>query len=105
MSLGSSPGVYLRCSLNSTEKPWKGLACRPCKNPLAMNCARRSSRLIWRMTSGFRYCSADGIGGWLVVGCQLSVVSWKDGCQLGYETVRFGRLRLITDNRQPTTDS
>ena len=31
MSLGSSPGVYLRCSLNSTEKPWKGLACRPCR--------------------------------------------------------------------------
>src|SRR5580704_6370576 len=63
MSLGSSPGVYLRCSLNSTEKPWKGLACSPCRKPLTMNCARRSSRLIWRMTSGFRYCSAEGMGG------------------------------------------
>src|SRR5947208_13390290 len=27
-----------------------------------MNCARKSSRLIWRMTSGFRYCSAAGMG-------------------------------------------
>ena len=54
---GSSPGVYLRCSLNSTEKPWNGLACSPCKKPLTMNCARRSSREIWRMTSGFRYFS------------------------------------------------
>ena len=34
MSFGSSPGVYLRCSLNSTEKPWKGLACSPCRKPL-----------------------------------------------------------------------
>ena len=25
----SSPGMYLRCSVNSTEKPWNGLACRP----------------------------------------------------------------------------
>src|SRR5688572_14950575 len=57
MSCGSSPGVYLRCSLNSTEKPWNGLACRPCKNPLTMNCARKSSREIWRITSGFRYFS------------------------------------------------
>src|SRR5262245_6624857 len=57
MSCGSSPGVYLRCSLNSTEKPWKGLACRPCRNPLTINCARKSKREICRMTSGFRYFS------------------------------------------------
>src|SRR5580704_12237453 len=61
MSCGSSPGVYLRCSLNSTEKPWKGLACRPCRNPLTMNLARKSSREICRITSGFRYCSTVGM--------------------------------------------
>src|SRR4051812_8965357 len=53
-----SPGEYLRCSENSTEKPWNGLACNPAKNPSTMNLARRSSRLTWRITSGFRYCSA-----------------------------------------------
>src|SRR5437764_7713906 len=50
-----SPAVYLRCSLNSTEKPWKGLACRPAKKPSTMNLARRSSRATWRMTFGLRY--------------------------------------------------
>ncbi len=29
MSEMLSPAVYLRCSENSTEKPWNGLACRP----------------------------------------------------------------------------
>src|SRR5947209_85764 len=56
-SLRSSPGVYLRCSLNSTEKPWNGLACRPARKPSTMNLARRSSRATWRMTSGRRYFS------------------------------------------------
>src|SRR5882724_85039 len=56
-SLRSSPGTYLRCSLNSTEKPWKGLACRPERKPSTMNLARRSSRATWRMTSGRRYFS------------------------------------------------
>src|SRR6187431_1384073 len=59
MSLGSSPLVYLRCSLNSTEKPWNGLACSPCKKPFTTNWARMSSRLIWLMTSGLRYFSTD----------------------------------------------
>ena len=31
--LRSSPGLYLRCSENSTEKPWNGLACSPVRNP------------------------------------------------------------------------
>src|SRR5713226_9051110 len=56
-SLRSSPGTYLRCSLNSTEKPWYGLACRPARKPSTMNLARRSSRATWRMTSGRRYFS------------------------------------------------
>ena len=34
---GISPDVYLRCSLNSTEKPWNGLACKPCRNPRTTN--------------------------------------------------------------------
>src|SRR5919197_4801061 len=58
MSLRSSPGVYLRCSENSTENPWNGLACRPDRNPSTMNLARRSSRPTWAMTFGFRYRSA-----------------------------------------------
>src|SRR3954469_19143718 len=53
----SSPGVYLRCSENSTEKPWKGLARRPDRNPSTMNLARRSRRATWRTTSGRRYFS------------------------------------------------
>src|SRR5215470_7222738 len=57
-SFKSSPGTYLRCSLNSTEKPWNGLACRPARNPSTMNLARRSSRATWRITSGRRYLSA-----------------------------------------------
>src|SRR3954452_335996 len=52
-----SPGEYRRCSENSTEKPWKGLACSPARNPSTMKRARRSSRLTWRITSGFRYFS------------------------------------------------
>src|ERR1700758_2278729 len=56
-SLRSSPGTYLRCSLNSTEKPWNGLACRPARKPSTMNLARRSRRATWRMTSGRRYFS------------------------------------------------
>src|SRR6266446_172248 len=56
-SLRSSPGVYLRCSLNSTEKPWNGLACKPWRKPSTMNLARKSSRATWRMTSGRRYFS------------------------------------------------
>src|SRR5438067_2459581 len=58
MSEMLSPAVYLRCSENSTENPWNGLACRPEMNPSTMNLARRSSRATWRMTSGFRYFSA-----------------------------------------------
>src|SRR6516225_2515521 len=53
-----SPEVYLRCSENSTENPWKGLACSPAMKPSTMNLARRSSRETWRITSGFRYFSA-----------------------------------------------
>src|SRR3954454_7535517 len=53
-----SPEVYLRCSENSTENPWKGLACSPAMKPSTMNLARRSSRATWRITSGFRYFSA-----------------------------------------------
>src|ERR1700722_2932295 len=60
-SLTSSPGTYLRCSLNSTEKPWKGLACRPARKPSTMNLARRSSRETWRITSGRRYCSTPAM--------------------------------------------
>src|SRR6185369_4626740 len=56
-SFRSSPGTYLRCSLNSTEKPWYGLACRPARKPSTMNLARRSSRATWRITSGLRYFS------------------------------------------------
>lgn len=37
--LRSSPGLYLRCSENSTEKPWNGLECRPVRNPWMMNFA------------------------------------------------------------------
>src|SRR6516162_10281004 len=58
MSAMLSPLVYLRCSENSTENPWNGLACRPAMKPSTMNFARRSSRETWRITSGFRYCSA-----------------------------------------------
>src|SRR3954468_3938205 len=58
MSAMLSPAVYLRCSENSTEKPWKGLACSPAMNPSTMNLARRSSRATCRITSGFRYFSA-----------------------------------------------
>src|SRR3954470_14482123 len=58
MSAMLSPGEYRRCSENSTEKPWKGLACSPAMNPSTMNLARRSSRATWRITSGFRYFSA-----------------------------------------------
>ena len=53
-----SPDVYLRCSENSTENPWNGLACSPAMKPSTMNLARRSSRATWRITSGFRYFSA-----------------------------------------------
>src|SRR5207248_1349606 len=56
-SFRSSPGTYLRCSLNSTEKPWNGLACKPARNPSTINLARRSSRATWRMTSGRKYFS------------------------------------------------
>src|SRR5439155_17490451 len=58
MSEMLSPAVYLRCSENSTEKPWNGLAWSPAMNPSTMNLARRSSRATWRITSGFRYFSA-----------------------------------------------
>src|SRR5438445_11484053 len=58
MSEMLSPGVYLRCSENSTENPWKGLACRPARKPSTMNLARRSSRATWRITSGRKYLSA-----------------------------------------------
>src|SRR3954466_13754984 len=58
MSEMLSPAVYLRCSENSTENPWKGLAWRPAMSPSTMNLARRSSRATWRITSGFRYFSA-----------------------------------------------
>src|SRR5438094_7594564 len=61
-SLRSSPGTYFLCSLNSTEKPWNGLACSPARKPSTMNLARRSSRATWRMTSGFRYFSELFIG-------------------------------------------
>src|SRR3954464_7939642 len=64
MSLMLSPGLYLRCSENSTEKPWNGLAWRPAMNPSTMNLARRSSRETWRITSGLRYFSwvpANGV--------------------------------------------
>src|SRR5262249_2118824 len=61
-SFRSSPGTYLRCSLNSTEKPWNGLACRPARKPSTMNLARRSSRATCRMTSGRRYFSGALIG-------------------------------------------
>src|SRR3954451_5245121 len=53
-----SSAVYLRCSENSTENPWNGLAWSPAMNPSTMNLARRSSRATWRITSGFRYFSA-----------------------------------------------
>ena len=42
------------------------------QKPFTMNCARRSSREIWRMTSGFRYCSTAGI-----------VKRWADGAADG----------------------
>src|SRR4051794_12113879 len=58
MSAMLSPAVYRRCSENSTENPWNGLACSPAMNPSTMNLARRSSRATWRITSGFRYFSA-----------------------------------------------
>ena len=41
MSEMLSPDVYLRCSENSTEKPWNGLACRPEMKPSTMNLARQ----------------------------------------------------------------
>src|SRR3954471_16376875 len=69
--LRSSPGLYLRCSENSTENPWYGLECSPDRKPCTMNFARRSSRATWRITSGRRYFSAViGIilptpGGWV----------------------------------------
>src|SRR5277367_4013208 len=53
-----SPEEYLRCSENSTENPWNGLAWRPEMKPSTINLARRSSRATWRITSGFRYFSA-----------------------------------------------
>src|SRR3954465_10211638 len=58
MSVMLSPAVYLRCSENSTENPWNGLAWSPEMNPSTMNLARRSSRATWRITSGFKYFSA-----------------------------------------------
>src|SRR5437764_11324376 len=53
----SSPGVYLRCSENSTEKPWNGDECSPDRKPSTMNFAFRSRRATWLMTSGRRYFS------------------------------------------------
>src|SRR5439155_16695783 len=50
------------CPLNSTEKPWNGLACSPARNPSTMKRARRSSRPTWRMTSGLRYFSVVLMG-------------------------------------------
>ena len=46
MSCGLSPGVYLRCSLNSTEKPWNGLACNPAKNPFNRSAAHELRRRL-----------------------------------------------------------
>ena len=40
MSEMLSPAVYLRCSENSTEKPWNGLACKPEMKPSTMNLAQ-----------------------------------------------------------------
>src|SRR5947209_14734863 len=77
-SLRSSPGVYLRCSLNSTEKPWKGLACRPARKPSTMNLARRSSRATWRMTSGRRYFSAAAMRSLRVLGHQQQPVGVEE---------------------------
>src|SRR5258708_1019237 len=68
MSAMLSPGVYLRCSENSTENPWNGLACRPAMNPSTMNFARRSSRATWRITSGFRYFSGVPAKGSVLAG-------------------------------------
>src|SRR4051812_23677084 len=74
-----SPAVYLRCSENSTEKPWNGLACRPEMNPSTMNLARRSSRETWRITSGFRYFSAV-----LAKGQPRATIA-MDGCDVRHQ--------------------
>src|SRR6478672_10781653 len=79
-SLMSSPGTYLRCSENSTEKPWNGLPCRPARKPSTMNLARRSSRATWRMTSGFRYFS-----GLLIEGFAVRFVLTHYQCTIGGE--------------------
>src|SRR5687767_8262612 len=42
--LTDSPLLYCRCSANSTEKPWKGLLCKPVINP-STTCLASNSRL------------------------------------------------------------
>ena len=41
--LVDSPGLYKRCSANSTEKPWKGLLCIPVMKP-STTCLASNSR-------------------------------------------------------------
>src|SRR5688572_19387896 len=50
----SSPGVYSRCSANSTLKPWYGLLCMPETKPSTMWRALRSRRVILLRTFGSR---------------------------------------------------
>ena len=68
--------MYLRCSENSTENPWNGLACSPEMKPSTMNLARRSSRATWRITSGFRYFSA--------VPAMVKLSGWEDPDRMSF---------------------
>ena len=58
----SSPGVYSRCSANSTEKPLCGLRCRPEMNPSTTPRAISSSRWIFASASGVEQLQVAGVG-------------------------------------------
>jgi len=53
-----SPGVYWRCSANSTARPWYGERCMPLITPSTIMRARSSNGASWASVSGARYCSA-----------------------------------------------
>src|SRR5262245_3883224 len=52
--LSGSPGMYGRCSANSTLKPWKGLRCMPAMKPSTTNRARTSRCESRATTAGSR---------------------------------------------------
>src|SRR5438270_11782013 len=100
-SFRSSPGTYLRCSLNSTENPWNGLACRPARKPSTMNLARRSSRETWRITSGRRYFSGLATGLVLV----LVVLPHQQRPVGAEETLAVDLIHAVRDRREAPAET